>query len=92
MTTKKKTIKVEPVIIDKKEYKIYDIDYNKKKEIGNLIFNQYKLGEPDYNFMCNILIANGYSEDEILYLDFDVVGILGNAIVEACNLKKKKKK
>ena len=84
-----KVIKVPPVKIDKEEYKIADINLAKKTKIMNELIKTG--GEPNFELFVNVLQLGGFKDDDILDMDIETTTQIGNAIISACNTKKKKK-
>ena len=84
-----KTIKVSPVVIDGEEYKIKGIDLPKKTKIMNELIATD--GTPSYDLFVKILQIVGFKDDDILMFDIQTTTQIGNAVITACNTKKKKK-
>lgn len=84
-----KTIKVAPVVVDGEEYKIKGIDLPKKTKIMNELIATD--GTPNYELFVNVLQIVGFKDDDILMFDIQTATTIGNAIITACNTKKKKK-
>ena len=84
-----KTIKVAPVVVDGEEYKIKGIDLPKKTKIMNELIATD--GNPSYDLFVRILQIVGFKDDDILMFDIETTTQIGNAVITACNTKKKKK-
>ena len=90
MATKKEpVIKVEPVKIGEDVYKINDINEDQKTAIMNAVMETE--GNPTWDLFVKVLKINGFKTEETLYWDIETTTSVGNAIINCCNTKKKKK-
>ena len=86
---KKVAIKIPPIKVGKKEYKIVDIDLPKKTAILNELMKTK--GEPSFDLFVKTLQLGGISDEDILYMDIETTTTIGNSIISAITNKKKQK-
>ena len=82
-------LKVPPISIDGEDYKVASIDLAKKTKIMNALIETG--GKPSFDVFVNVLQFCGFKDDDILMMDIETTTAIANAIIGACNTKKKKK-